>query len=161
MNVTWTLGFPTGNERGEYMTMDLGGTNLRVCWIVLKERKGETKVTQEVYHLPDDLKTSDAKTLWNYLADSIRDFIDKHELRPKSKDQKLPLGFTFSYPAFQEYVDHGVLQTWTKGFDIKGVEGEDVAQQLRDAMEEQVRKPPRHEWLADGLLRICPSNCWL
>jgi len=44
----------------------------------------------------------------------------------------MPLGFTFSYPARQERIDHAVLQTWTKGFDIKGVEGEDVAQHLRD-----------------------------
>jgi hexokinase len=28
-----------------------------------------------------------------------------------------------------------VLQTWTKGFDIKGVEGKDAAQQLREKME--------------------------
>lgn len=44
----------------------------------------------------------------------------------------MPLGFTFSYPATQESIDHAVLQTWTKGFDIKGIEGNNVAEQLRD-----------------------------
>lgn len=52
-----------------------------------------------------------------------------------SKDKSIPLGFTFSYPARQECIDHAVLQTWTKGFDIKGVEGKDAAQQLREKIE--------------------------
>jgi hexokinase len=34
-----------------------------------------------------------------------------------------------------------VLQTWTKGFDIKGVEGHDVADQLRQALHKRVSSP--------------------
>lgn len=43
------------------------------------------------------------------------------------------MGFTFSYPAKQDYIDRGRLVTWTKGFDIKGVEQEDVVIQLGEA----------------------------
>lgn len=50
----------------------------------------------------------------------------------------LPLGFTFSYPVRQDRVDRGTLVTWTKGFDIKGVEGEDVVLQLGQALEKRV-----------------------
>ena len=49
----------------------------------------------------------------------------------------MPLGFTFSYPATQDRIDHAVLQTWTKGFDIKGVEGQDAAKQLREKLQER------------------------
>ena len=55
---------------------------------------------------------------------------------------RLPLGFTFSYPAIQERIDHGVLKTWTKGFDIGGMEGEDVAAQLKNAIAEKVGEAP-------------------
>lgn len=55
---------------------------------------------------------------------------------------RLPLGFCFSYPASQDYIDHGKLKTWTKGFDIDGVEGEDAASQLRDALAKRVRHYP-------------------
>jgi len=137
MNVTWTLGFPSGHEAGEYLTMDLGGTKLRTCWITLKGRREDTEVNQNIYHLPAEIKTGTADQLWDYIADALQDFIKQQRLGGTS-EEPLPLGFTFSYPAHQDYVDHGILQTWTKGFDIKGVEGEDVAQQLRDAMAKRV-----------------------
>lgn len=53
---------------------------------------------------------------------------------------KLPLGFCFSYPASQNAIDHGILKTWTKGFDIDGVEGEDAAAQLKDVLAGRVRR---------------------
>ena len=138
MNVTWVLGWPNGHERGEFLTTDLGGTNLRVCWIVLKERKGEIKVTQDSYKLPEELKTGQADELWSFMAESLGNFVEKYQLGG-TPDNPLQLGFTFSYPAHQDFIDHGVLQTWTKGFDIKGVEGHDAATQLREALEKRVR----------------------
>lgn len=134
MYVTWVLGFPSGHERGDFLTVDLGGTNLRVCWICLSEKKGHTKVNQEQYSLPGDLKTGEAEDLWAFLAKSMQTFIQDKQL-PGTQEDPIRLGFTFSYPAIQHCIDSGILQTWTKGFDIKGVEGEDVASQLRTAIE--------------------------
>ncbi|KAK3112622.1 hypothetical protein LTR53_010913 [Teratosphaeriaceae sp. CCFEE 6253] len=136
MNVTWVVGFPAGTERGSFLTIDLGGTNLRVCWITLRAQEGETEVNQHSYRLPKELKTGSAEALWSFIADSLAEFIRSQKLEA-TEDDPLPLGFTFSYPALQDYIDHGKLQTWTKGFDIDGVEGEDVASQLREAMEKR------------------------
>lgn len=122
---------------GSFLTLDLGGTNLRVCWISLTSSKGEIKVTQDQFTLPHGIKTGHADQFWDYVADSIQKFLKKHNLEG-GDGHPIPLGFTFSYPATQDDIDHGVLQTWTKGFDIEGVEGEDVARQLRDAMETKV-----------------------
>lgn len=138
MNITWVLGWPTGHETGSFLTVDLGGTNLRVCWIVLTGRKGETKLEQHEYRLPDDLKSGQADQFWSFVAESLEKFIEEFQLKG-TKEDPLKLGFTFSYPARQDFIDHGVLQTWTKGFDIKGVEGEDAAGQLREAMSKRVR----------------------
>ncbi|KAK5696816.1 hypothetical protein LTR97_008120 [Elasticomyces elasticus] len=136
MNVTWVLGSPTGHERGSFLTMDLGGTNLRVCWITLKGQDAETEIIQEKYLLPTELKTGSADALWDFITNSLAEFIKSQHLGG-TREEPLPLGFTFSYPAIQEYIDHGKLQTWTKGFDIDGMEGEDVASQLRDAMDKR------------------------
>ena len=138
MNATWVLGWPDGHEKGEYLAVDLGGTNIRVCWIILKERQGETEITQSQYRLSDELKTGSAEDLWSFVAESIKNFIEKQNLKG-TKEDPLQLAFTFSYPAHQDYIDHGKLLTWTKGFDIQGVEGEDAAGQLREAMEKLVR----------------------
>ncbi|RYP75159.1 hypothetical protein DL770_007467 [Monosporascus sp. CRB-9-2] len=133
MNITWVIGFPSGHEEGQYLTVDLGGTNLRTCMVTLHGRNGETEVDQEFTRLPDGIKTGTAEELWDLVADAIGDFITKRNIRA-SADKPIPLGFTFSYPAMQERIDHGVLTTWTKGFEIKGVEGQDVVAQLEDAI---------------------------
>lgn len=142
MNVTWTLGFPDGHETGKFLTVDLGGTNIRVCHIELHERQGETRITQHSYKLPDELKTGEAEDLWTFIAEKLESFISEQHLEGTEKEP-LQLGFCFSFPVHQEYIDHGKLATWTKGFDIKGVEGEDAAGQLREAMKKKVRAAPR------------------
>ena len=47
---TYVFGWPTGQEKGSYLAVDLGGTNLRVC---LVELEGDSKfeVTQTKYRL--------------------------------------------------------------------------------------------------------------
>ena len=128
MNPTWVMGFPDGYETGTYLALDMGGTNLRVCEIILLEEKGEFDIIQSKYRMPEELKTGTSDELWEYIADCIQQFIEyHHEVEDLEKLDKIPLGFTFSFPATQTYIDNGVLQRWTKGFDISGVEGKDVA----------------------------------
>ncbi|CAO2656262.1 Nn.00g050650.m01.CDS01 [Neocucurbitaria sp. VM-36] len=142
MNVTWVYDLPTGSEKGTILTLDLGGTNLRVCKVDLHGDEAQVKekstLDQEQYTLPEELKTGDAESLWTFVAEKVEKFIKDRGLdKDYSEEKPMPLGFTFSYPATQERIDHAILQTWTKGFDIKGVEGNDVAQQLRDKIKER------------------------
>jgi hexokinase len=145
MNLTWVHGMPSGKEKGTFLTLDLGGTNLRVCKVTLhgdeadpETPKTKSTLAQEQYKLPGQIKTSNADELWTYVADKVKTFLqDKGLDKTYTRQRPMPLGFTFSYPATQERIDHAILQTWTKGFDIKGVEGEDVAAQLRHKLEER------------------------
>jgi hexokinase len=135
MNATWVTAFPTGDEQGSFLALDMGGTNLRVCEIELSEEKGEFDIIQSKYRMPEELKTGTAEELWEYIADCVEQFINYHH--EDEELSNLPLGFTFSYPATQEYIDHGVLQRWTKGFDIDGVEGNDVVPQFEAALKKR------------------------
>ncbi|KAJ5872580.1 uncharacterized protein N7529_004933 [Penicillium soppii] len=135
MNVTWVMGFPDGHEQGTYLALDMGGTNLRVCEITLTEEKGAFDITQSKYKMPEELRTGTAEELWEYIADCLQQFIETHH--QEKSIGKIPLGFTFSYPATQEYIDHGILQRWTKGFDIDGVEGEDVVPPLEEILKKR------------------------
>jgi hexokinase len=138
MNATWVMGFPTGHEQGTFLALDMGGTNLRVCEIVLPEEKGEFDIIQSKYRMPEELKTGTAEELWEYIADCLQQFLEYHH---EDEDlETMPLGFTFSYPAHQDFIDHAVLQRWTKGFDIDGVEGEDVVPQFEAALKRRVRR---------------------
>ncbi|RAL07587.1 putative hexokinase Kxk [Aspergillus homomorphus CBS 101889] len=135
MNVTWVMGFPDGDEQGTFLALDMGGTNLRVCEITLTKEKGGFDITQSKYRMPEELRTGTAEELWEYIADCLQQFIESHH--EGEQLSKLPLGFTFSYPATQDYIDHGVLQRWTKGFDIDGVEGHDVVPPLEKILKEK------------------------
>lgn len=139
MNVTWVMGYPTGNEQGTFLSLDMGGTNLRVCEVVLSADKGVYDITQSKYKLPDDLRTGKSDDLWAYMADCVKTFLDSHH-GEGTLAHPPPLGFTFSYPCTQDYVDHGVLQRWTKGFDIDGVEGQDVVPMLEKALASRVSR---------------------
>ncbi|KAK3180231.1 hexokinase [Lecanicillium sp. MT-2017a] len=136
MNPTWVMSFPDGNETGTFLALDMGGTNLRVCQITLTDKKSEFDITQSKYRMPEELKSGSSDELWEYIADCLNQFLETHHGDLKNLEA-LPLGFTFSYPATQNYIDEGILQRWTKGFDIDGVEGENVVPMLNKALEKR------------------------
>lgn len=128
----WVLDFPTGQETGNYLAIDLGGTNLRVVLVkLLGDHKFDT--TQSKYALPKTMRTASCDELWDFIADCLKKFID--EFFPEGVSKPLPLGFTFSFPASQNKITEGILQRWTKGFNISGVEGKDVVPMLQAALE--------------------------
>jgi len=128
MLLTYVRAIPDGSEKGDFLALDLGGTNFRVLLISLES--GEVQMESDIYPLDQALMTSDATTLFDYIAGCIALFVKKNKLNNKS----LPLGFTFSFPVQQLSLTSGLLIRWTKGFSATGVEGEDVVRLLRDAL---------------------------
>uniref|UniRef100_A0A3B3Q4W4 Phosphotransferase n=1 Tax=Paramormyrops kingsleyae TaxID=1676925 RepID=A0A3B3Q4W4_9TELE len=130
---TYVRSSPEGSEVGDFLALDLGGTNFRVMLVKVGEDeetgwKLETK--QQMYSIPEDAMTGTAEMLFDYIAERISDFLAKHQLKHK----KLPLGFTFSFPVRHEDIDKGILLNWTKGFKASGAEGNNVVGLLRDAI---------------------------
>lgn len=132
MNVAWVLDYPTGKETGRYLALDMGGTNLRVAEIILNGDR-TFDVIQSKYHMPKNTKTSSADNLWGYIAECVGKFIDQYH---GGQTEQMMMCFTFSYPCTQESINHGVLQRWTKGFDIDGVEGHDVVPMVQKALDD-------------------------
>lgn len=140
MNPTWVIGYPSGDETGTFLALDMGGTNLRVCEVELPDEKGQYDIYQSKYRLPEELKHGTGEQLFDYIAECVKQFlIANHEGQDISELGDMHLGFTFSYPCTQNAIDHGVLQRWTKGFDTKGVEGHDVVPMFEEALERKVR----------------------
>jgi hypothetical protein len=154
MNPTWVMSFPDGYETGTFLALDMGGTNLRVCEITLTDRKSEFDIIQSKYRMPEELKTGSSEELWEYIAACLQQFVETHH-GDLTKIDALPLGFTFSYPATQNYIDEGILQRWTKGFDIAGVEGENVVPMFEAAIAKRVSDA------CSGLTRKEKKSCWL
>ncbi|KAH8118513.1 hexokinase-domain-containing protein [Phellopilus nigrolimitatus] len=130
---TFVTGVPDGTEKGTFLALDLGGTNLRVCEVQLHGNK-EFTLRQQKYKVSDMLKTGEATVLFDYLADSVDEFLTTmgHTVHD---DEALHLGLTFSFPVEQTALDKGVLLTWTKGFAAKNAVGNDVVKLLQDAFD--------------------------
>lgn len=63
--------------------------------------------------------------------------MEKLELKYHQKGHILPLGFTFSFPFEQQAINIGVLQTWTKNFDLPDVVGKDVVARLQQQIDQR------------------------
>ncbi|KAL7268658.1 glucokinase [Rhizina undulata] len=140
---TYVTGVPNGTEKGVYLAVDLGGTNFRVCSVVLN---GDTTftLTQSKVAIPRSLMVSDSHSLFSFLAKQVAEFVETHHSDHFSEDPEhhLRLGFTFSFPVDQKAVNKGYLIRWTKGFDIPDAIGKDVCALLQaeiDALNLPVR----------------------
>lgn len=132
---TYVFGWPTGKEVGNYLAVDLGGTNLRVCLVTL-QGEGKFEITQSKYRLTEEQKQDDGQKLFDFCGECLRAFVDSNvEGGVLQKDERLPLGFTFSYPCSQDRIDHGELIRWTKGFGATNTEGHDVVEMFRKSLE--------------------------
>jgi hexokinase len=135
---TFVFGWPTGEEIGDFLAVDLGGTNLRVCFVTL-QGQGKFEIAQSKYRLTEEQKHDDGQKLFDFCAECLKKFIESNVSEDGQgiikAGQILPLGFTFSYPCSQERIDHGELIRWTKGFGASNTEGHDVAEMFRKSLQ--------------------------
>ena len=116
----------TGQEEGEFLALDFGGTNARMARIRL-DGQGRHKVLKQVsrplgVHLT---AAGHAEGLFDFLASLAADIIDPEE--------RLPLGHTFSFPCEQTNLQQAQLLRWSKEIATPGVIGQDVNQLLCEA----------------------------
>uniref|UniRef100_A0A8D0F3S4 hexokinase n=1 Tax=Strix occidentalis caurina TaxID=311401 RepID=A0A8D0F3S4_STROC len=124
---TYVRGTPDGTERGEFLALDLGGTNFRV--LVVRVAQDGIRMASEIYIIPTTVMQGTGEALFDHIIECIVDF----QLKQNLMDQILPLGFTFSFPCQQLGLDKAVLLSWTKGFSASGCVGQDVVHLLREA----------------------------
>ncbi|CAG5115051.1 unnamed protein product [Candidula unifasciata] len=132
---TFVRSVPDGTEQGDFLALDLGGTNFRVLLINLNGQ--EVKMESKIFIIPQHIMLGSGVQLFDHIADCIFKFITDHKLQGK----KLPLGFTFSFPCRQEGLDKAVLTVWTKGFNCEGVVGKDVVELLHAAFKRRGDMP--------------------
>jgi len=121
-----------GTENGQYLALDLGGTNFRVIKLVLQNGKMIEEII-EYYSVEEKLRLGPGEDLFIFLAECIKNFVSD-EKNNITSDKPLPLGFTFSFPMTQKALDVGLLVNWTKSFNCPGVIGEDVVAMLNTAL---------------------------
>lgn len=119
---------PTGDEKGTYLAIDFGGTNLRVLAVTLKGN-GEIAEPKICSHVIAQKAISGTKdNLCDFIVEKVIEFIKLHQM---DISREIEIGLTFSFPMRQKSIASGVLLNWTKGFTTKGMVGKDVVRLIQ------------------------------
>lgn len=63
--------------------------------------------------------TGRLQALFDYIASTLKNFVEKENKEHGLQPGRRVLGFTFSFPMKQTRISSGVLVKWTKGFAIE------------------------------------------
>lgn len=137
---SYVTGRPKNDEKGEYLALDFGGTNCRICLVKILGA-GEVHVTNEKFKFSNEQLKEHGSELFSSLAEFIGEFVEKQTTSgtiPKATcETPLKLGFTFSFPVSQTSLTKGKLVRWTKGFENPGVVGQEITKLLQDALDKR------------------------
>lgn len=127
------LASPTGKERGKYLALDFGGTNVRALKVCLADGISiEKMISAPLKNSADGYdytsNTSDAAALFDFIAAMLAKIAQNHSY---------DLGHTFSFPCMQKDINSAVLLTWTKEIKTPQVEGRNVTELLQAALYRQ------------------------
>ncbi|KAI7900317.1 uncharacterized protein BX663DRAFT_518252 [Cokeromyces recurvatus] len=109
---SWVYKHPTGQETGEYLGLELNGSNIRI-YLVNLHGQGRISTRQQKYPI--------IKSVDNFLT-----FVGKYDLK-----EPLALGFVLSFPLEQPALNKASVIQWTKDFEITGADNKNIAELLQ------------------------------
>jgi hexokinase len=119
---------PSGRERGRVVTVDWGGTKARAGLIELGGSGSARVLAEESLTFPEAVKRGAPEPVFDLIAQAVGRVTQAQGVAAA------PLAFIYSYPARLERIDRAVALTSTKGWRLKGLEGQDVAALLGAAL---------------------------
>ncbi|EXJ90636.1 hypothetical protein A1O1_03739 [Capronia coronata CBS 617.96] len=110
---------PTGQEKGTYISLDVGGSTFRVALVELLgrdtrphpmviKRMTSSKIDERIRKLP-------SAQFFDWMAGRIQDMLEQEET-PLISNEPLPLGLAWSFPIEQTSRRGGRMQGMGKGF---------------------------------------------
>ncbi len=128
------LQLPTGDEQGEYIALDFGGTNVRVARIRLfgGGQYEKTACVARPLIIPGRYNHASSGETSAGLFSFIAEIVDA--VMAGDHETPILLGHTFSFPMMQESAKDARLLSWTKELAVSNVEGEWINQRLAEAM---------------------------
>ena len=123
----------TGQEMGQYITIDFGGTNIRIQIVELLG-SGKTRIkAQRLFPLKDPDGAYDYTSPLTSAAE-LFDFIAAQIGELAETNRAYLLGHTFSFPCQQLSANRAILINWTKEIKTAGMEGQEITSLLEAAL---------------------------
>ncbi|KAG6648485.1 hypothetical protein CIPAW_07G150700 [Carya illinoinensis] len=162
MILSYIDSLPTGNEKGLFYALDLGGTNFRVLRVHLGGKEDGVIATEfEQVSIPQDLMFGTSEELFDFIASGLGKFAEREGGKfSMQSGRKREIGFTFSFPVRQTSIASGILIKWTKGFAVSGTAGRDVVACLNEAMERQGLEMQVSALVNDAVGTLAGARYW-
>jgi len=125
---TYIFSLPNGREKGRFWAVDIGGTNLRIMCIDMHPGR-DPQVNLFKCKVSESVMTSTEEELFGSIADLIKTHLES--MGVTMGGEKMPTGFTFSFPVRQTGLTSGTLVKWAKGFNALGCVGKDVVSMMQ------------------------------
>jgi hexokinase len=130
---------PTGQESGQFLTLDVGGSTLRVAVVELKGRHGDLKSSTEIvsirnFYIDKAIKDLVGVAFFDWMAARIVETTSIGLKKTQSPSHPLPMALAWSFPIEQTSLGTGRLQGMGKGFmAAEGLLGQDLGELLKTA----------------------------
>ncbi|KAI0870280.1 hexokinase-1 [Hypoxylon argillaceum] len=131
---------PTGNEIGQYLALDVGGSTLRVALVQLRGREAEGRGCEIVrmisFKITPEIKKLEGMAFFDWMAMRICDVI--HKDGAANTEDPIPMGLAWSFPVEQVSLGGGLLMGMGKGFlATNGLLGQDLGEILKLACQKR------------------------
>ncbi|KAJ9629272.1 uncharacterized protein PV06_01318 [Exophiala oligosperma] len=110
---------PTGQEKGTYVALDVGGSTFRVAMVELCGRGGQqspmTVKHMSAFKIDERIRRLPSTQFFDWIAGRIRDILQAHP-EDWSQHESVSLGLAWSFPIEQTSHRSGKMQGMGKGF---------------------------------------------
>jgi hypothetical protein len=99
---SYTSTLPTGNEKGSYLALDVGGSTLRLALVELQGRnskEGSMKIVKMFSHKIDNaVRGLKGREFFDWMADRIKELVSHPEVQRAHSDDIYDMGVAWSFP---------------------------------------------------------------
>ncbi|CZT15838.1 related to Hexokinase-1 [Ramularia collo-cygni] len=125
---------PTGNECGDFLALDVGGSTFRIALIRLTGKSkpgGDGLQIRRIrsFHIDEQIRGLQGQAFFDWMADRMGDMLGQYRYMCGAPEKPLLMGLTWSFPLEQTSPRSGKLLAMGKGFKATwGVDGEDLSE---------------------------------
>lgn len=129
---------PTGNEHGDFLALDAGGSTFRIALIRLAEKKhdGDGMEVRRVrsFCIDETVRKLSGTELFDWFASRIGEMLAEYNHMSGTTDAHLQMGLAWSFPIEQTSLRTGRLLAMGKGFRAAHeLEGKDLGDLIMNA----------------------------
>lgn len=132
---SYTYSLPSGNEKGTYLALDVGGSTFRVALIELYGREEEMRIVRVASsYIDNSVKLLEGTQFFDWMAGQIENTLKDVGTDYGRGEIALPIGLSWSFPIDQTSTSSGLVIHMGKGFHCSnGTVGQELGQLLIDS----------------------------